>query len=205
MSPRRPPLRSLRWLALLALALGGCTLLPPPGAPPPSVFVLESPDRAAESPAAAGPAIEIAPPTARPGFDGPRIAYVTRPYELQFFARHEWLDAPARMLAPLLADALERGAGLRAFQAGLGAAPALRLETEIAALQQEFTAHPSRVRFELRARLVDVLEHRVVASAAFEAVEPSESEDPYGGVVAANRAVARVLEQLAGWCAENGR
>ena len=60
------------------------------------------------------------------------------------------------------------------------------------------------MRFALRARLLDGVERRVLASAAFEAVEPAPSDDPYGGVIAANRAVARVLDELAKWCAENG-
>jgi cholesterol transport system auxiliary component len=47
------------------------------------------------------------------------------------------------------------------------------------------------------------LEQRVVASAAFEAVEGAPSDDPYGGVIAANRAVDRVLDEVAVWCSEN--
>jgi cholesterol transport system auxiliary component len=187
--------------ALATLALAGCTLLPPPGAPPPSLFVLAPASEGAAPPDASAPGIEIAPPGARPGFDGPRIAYVTRAFEIQFFARHQWLEAPARMLAPLLAEALERGGRFQAIQGGESGASALRLETEIVALQQEFTAQPSRVRFTLRARLLDPSERRVLGNSVFEAVEPSASEDPYGGVVAANRAVARALEQLADWCA----
>jgi cholesterol transport system auxiliary component len=37
----------------------------------------------------------------------------------------------------------------------------------------------------------------------FEAVEGAPSDDPYGGVVAANRAVDRVLDEIAKWCGEN--
>ena len=43
----------------------------------------------------------------------------------------------------------------------------------------------------------------MLASALFEAVEPAASDDPYGGVVAANRAVARVLDDIAAWCDAN--
>ena len=132
------------------------------------------------------------------------MAYVTRPYEIQFFARHQWVEPPARLLAPLLREALERDGRFQAAPSGESVTAVRRLETEIIALQQEFTAHPSQVRFTLRARLLDGLERRVLANAAFEAVEPSPSEDPYGGVIAANRAVARVLDEVAKWCAENG-
>jgi cholesterol transport system auxiliary component len=200
----KPSLWKLAPLALLALTLEGCTLLAPPGAAPPSLFTLAPERESVPIRDRAAQTIEIAPPSARPGFEGPRMAYVTRPYEIQFFARHQWVEPPARMLAPLLGEALERDGSFRATQAGGSAAPALRLETEIVALQQEFTAHPSQLRFTVRARLLDGFEHRVLATAAFEAVEPSPSEDPYGGVIAANRAVARVLDEVARWCAENG-
>jgi len=204
MIQRMVSLSKLAPLALFALALAGCALLASPGAAPPSLFTLAPWPESALPRDLAAQSIEIAPPGARPGFDGSRMAYVTRPYEIQFFARHQWVEPPARMLAPLLSEALERDGRFQPAQSGESVAPALRLESEIVALQQEFSAHPSQVRFTLRARLLDGLERRVLATAVFEAVEPSPSEDPYGGVIAANRAVARVLDEVAKWCAENG-
>ena len=199
----KPSLSKLAPLALLALTLAGCTLLSPPGAAPPSLFTLSPGLESVPPRDLAAQTIEIAPPGARPGLDGSRMAYVTRPYEIQYFSRHQWVEPPARLLAPLLREALERDGRFQAAQSGESVAPALRLETEIVALQQEFSAHPSQVRFTLRARLIDGLERRVLATAKFEAVEPSPSEDPYGGVIAANRSVARVLDEVAKWCAEN--
>jgi len=196
-------LRKAAALAALAVTLAGCALLASPGAAPPSLFALD-PSRARAGPRdAAAQLIGIAAPSARAGFDGPRMAYVTRPYELHFFARHQWVEPPARMLAPLLAEALERDGRFDASQTGENLAAALRLDTEIVALQQEFSAHPSQVRFTLRAQLLDLAARRVLASAAFEAVEAAPSDDPYGGVVAANRAVARVLDEVATWCGDN--
>jgi cholesterol transport system auxiliary component len=196
-------LPTLAPLTVLALTLGGCALLAPTGAAPPSLFVLAPPAGSAPPRDVGTRAIAVAPPGARPGFDGPRMAYVTRPYEVQYFARHQWVDAPARMLAPLLADALGRGGRLDAMQGGERVAPALRLETEVVVLQQEFDAQPSQVRFTLRARLLDLAERRELANSTFEAVEAAPSDDPYGGVVAANRAVARVLDEVAKWCTES--
>ncbi len=203
MTQAKPSLSKLAPLVLLALSLAGCALFASPGAAPPSLFTL-SPWPESDLPSdLAAQTIGIAPPGARPGFDGSRMAYVTRPYEIQYFARHQWVEAPARMLAPLLGEAITRNGSFQAVQGAEGVSPALRLETEIVVLQQEFTEHPSRVRFALEARLLGGVERRLLAIATFEAVEPSPSEDPYGGVIAANRAVARVLDQVAKWCAEN--
>ena len=201
----KPSLPRFAPLSLLALTLAGCALLASPKAAPPSLFALAPPSESAPPHGVAARTIEVAPPGARPGFDGPRMAYVTRSYEIQFFARHQWVDAPARMLAPLLTDALERGGRFDAMQSGERVASALRLETEVVVLQQEFSARPSQVRFTLRARLLDSVERRVLAISTFEAVEAAPSDDPYGGVAAANRAVARVLDEVATWCAENAR
>jgi cholesterol transport system auxiliary component len=61
---------------------------------------------------------------------------------------------------------------------------------------------PSRVRFTLRATLVENKTRRVLAGREFEAVAPASSDDPYGGVVAANQAVRTVLENLAQFLTE---
>ena len=82
------------------------------------------------------------------------------------------------------------------------AAGELRLDTEIIRLQHEFATAPSRVRFTLRATLVDEKARRVLARREFDAAIPAASDDPRGGVVAANRAVQTVLENLAAFCAE---
>jgi cholesterol transport system auxiliary component len=151
-----------------------------------------------------GPLLVVAAPTAAPGFDGPRIAYVQRPHELEFFARSEWVDAPARMLAPLLVRALERSGRFQAVaEARTTAAAGLRLESDIVRLQHEFTARPSRVRLTVRVQLSDVASRRVLGAREFEAVEEAMSDDPYGGVVAANRAVRRVLNDIVAYCVES--
>jgi cholesterol transport system auxiliary component len=148
----------------------------------------------------------INPPHAAAGFDSPRIIYVRETHKLEYFAHSEWVDPPARMLAPLLVAAVENTGAFRAVVLTPGAAAGdLRLDTEIIRLQHEFRTQPSRVRFTLRAYLVDDKTRRVLAWREFEAAAPAASEDPYGGVVAANRAVQTVLESLSAFCAEAAR
>jgi cholesterol transport system auxiliary component len=107
------------------------------------------------------------------------------------------------MLAPLLVQALEQSGGFRAVvQAPSLAAADLRLDSELVRLQQDFGAKPSRVRITVRAQLIDVNTRRVLATAQFDETEAAPSDDPYGGVLAANRALGRVLERLATFCAE---
>jgi cholesterol transport system auxiliary component len=125
------------------------------------------------------------------------MAYLSRPYELGYFARHEWADTPARMLLPLLVQALESSGHYRAVISGPSAAQAeLRLDTEVLAFQQEFTGPAPEARVALRAQLVDLDSRRVVATRSFEATESAVTPDPYGGVVALNRALDRLLGEL---------
>jgi cholesterol transport system auxiliary component len=153
-----------------------------------------------------GPALVVAAPTAAPGFDGLRIVYVKRSHELDVFTRSEWVDTPARMLAPLLVRALERGGAFASVaEARSAAAATVRLETEILRLQHEFTDRPSRVRLTVRVQLTEMPSRRVLGAREVEAVEVAPSDDPYGGVVAANRAVRRVLEDIVAFCGERSR
>jgi cholesterol transport system auxiliary component len=43
---------------------------------------------------------------------------------------------------------------------------------------------------------------RVIASREFDTAVPAASENPHGGVVAANRAVQTALDNLSAFCAE---
>jgi len=107
------------------------------------------------------------------------------------------------MLAPLIADTVGNSGTFRAVVRTPSAADGdLRLDTEIVRLQHELAASPSRVRFTLRATLVDNNTRAVLASQEFDETVTATSETPYGGVLAANQAVQIVLGQLAGWCAE---
>jgi cholesterol transport system auxiliary component len=194
--------RAAAALAVVAL-LAACTALQAPEADRANLYVLEA------MPAAGAPrpkrdlVLEVSAPRARPGFDTPLMAYTQRPNALEYFAKNRWADTPARMLAPLLAQALERAGGFRAVvQAPSTAIADLRLDTELVRLEQDFAARPSQIRFTLRAQLIDVATRRVLASAEFDEAEAAPSDDPYGGVIAANRALGRLLGRLADFCAE---
>ncbi len=201
--------------ALVCSMLSACGSLLPDPAPQPAFYALESPPSAANAatrmaaPLAtpvAGLTLVVNPPHASPGFDSQRIIYVREPHKLEYFSHHEWVDTPARMLAPLIVSAIE---GSGAFHAVVltpsAAAGDLRLDTEIVRLQHNFEGVPSRVRLTVRAYLTDSTTRKVLATREFDEIVSAASDNPYGGVVAANRAVQAVLERLARFCAEAAR
>jgi cholesterol transport system auxiliary component len=210
--------RRLRNCRLIAAALSltlvcGCEALRPlvTPSPQPNYYSLADARNDATPPAGpraadTAPTLIVSPPHAAAGFDSQRIMYVRTTDQLEHFAHNEWIDTPARMLAPLIVGAVERSGAFRAVvQTPSPATGEMRLDTEILRLQHEFVSVPSQVRFTLRAYLVESVTRRVIASREFDAVVPASSEDPHGGVVAANRAVHTVLENLSAFCAEAAR
>jgi cholesterol transport system auxiliary component len=202
---RMMPVRLYRVMGvgIVALALAGCLSLPREEQQIQTFFL--SLDRSA-----GGASIsEVQPkagilvvnvPVAQPGFDTPRMAYTQRPYEVSYYATHQWADPPARMLVPLLVRSLETTGLWRAVVPWPTTVRGdYRLDTSSLVLQQEFLQQPSRTRVLLRAQLVEMKEQRVMCARTFEALEPAPSDDAYGGVLAANRAVAKVLQAVEVW------
>lgn len=192
--------RALIPITVVAL-LAACAPLPAPEAM--NTYVLDARLASAAGGAAGEGVIAVSPPRARPGFDSPQMAYVRRAHELEYFTKNRWADTPARMLAPLLVQALEQSGKFRAVVQAPGAVSAdLRVDVEVVRLFQDFESQPSRIRFTVRAQLVDLRSRRVLATRELDEVENAPSEDPYGGVVAANRALARLLDRLTDFCAK---
>jgi cholesterol transport system auxiliary component len=185
-----------RYLFIFIFLLAGCSALQAPHIEYTHLYLLD-----AQPTATVGTkhnrVLAVSPTTARSGYDTPQIAYLRQPLELEYFATHRWADTPAHMIKPLLTQALTA----QFITAAPGQVTAhLRLDTELIRLQQDFTSQPSRVQITLRAQLIDVQEKRIIAVREFDETEPSASEDAYGGVLAANRALLRILKQIAEFC-----
>lgn len=189
---------AMLWLALVT----GCTGLKPPEVESVSLYLLDAhPARQVQVPRRDA-VLAVGATRALAGFDTPRMAYATQPYELDYFARSRWADTPARMLSALIVRALDDSSGFRAVVHNPAVVAAdLRLDTELVRLQHEFLEKPSRVRITLRAQLVDLNERRVIAGREFEEVEVATADHAYAGVAAANRALDRLLRRLADFCA----
>ena len=208
-----PLARSLA-LAIVAAALtlmAACSALKPKPVPPPAFFALDgglaaalpAPRAVSSGGTATAPTLLINPPQAGAGFDSQRIIYMRQAHQLEYFAHSEWVDTPARMLAPLIVSALDRAGVFRAVVATPTAAAAdLRLDTEVVRLQHEFGSAPSRVRLTLRATLTDNATRQVLAQVDLDNRADAASEDAYGGVVAANHATRVMLQTLAVFCSQ---
>jgi cholesterol transport system auxiliary component len=128
------------------------------------------------------------------------MLYVRKAHQLEHFAHHRWADTPAQMLQPLLVAAAEASGRFRAVITSRSRqGVALRLDTELVRLRQDFLQTPSRVELVARLYLFDARSGEALASRLIEIDEPTPDDTPYGGVLAANRAAARLLEDLTAW------
>jgi cholesterol transport system auxiliary component len=154
--------------------------------------------------ASAGGTLVVSVPHEHNGSNTNGIAYLLRPHELRYYSYNQWVDSPARLLLPLLVQALEK---THCWGTVAQAATALRgdyrLDTTILQWQQEFFPSPSRVRIALRVQMVDIQKRDVTVARRFEVVEEAPTSDAYGAVLASNRAVNRLLGEIAEWIKTN--
>ncbi|MEK8018642.1 MAG: ABC-type transport auxiliary lipoprotein family protein [Candidatus Parabeggiatoa sp.] len=170
----------------------------------PKTYLLDIPLPDIPFPNHTGRTLLVSMPKASPGFDTSSLVYIHKYHALEYYKKSQWIDTPARMLLPLLVLQLE---ATGKFKAVLSASTSpiaceLRLDTEIVRLQQEFQTEPSLVRLVLRAQLLDMAVRRVLATHVFEVEKSTQSEDAEGGVIAANQAVKKVLNDLTAFVVE---
>jgi cholesterol transport system auxiliary component len=194
-------MKKISVIIVFLFLLSGCMPLSPVKTEPPSTYVLtdiRSQIRPVVTTKPTSLTMLVSTPKAAGGYESPRMLYQDRAYQLSHFTKNRWADAPARMLAPLMLQTLQ---STRHFQ-GVVSAPYtgdtdLRLDTELVSFYQDFLQKPSQMRMVLVAQLLNVRTHKVLAARQFEFAEPAPSDDPYGGVIAANRLMGKFLPALA--------
>ena len=188
------------WFGLVCV-ITACSVLPRPEPDTSDQYLLEVSSGPVPDLAADAQVLLVTLPRAHGGYDTARMAYMQQAYGLRYYTRSRWADTPARMLAPLVADAMQATGRFQALYKTPGSVAAdMRLDMELIRFHQDFTRQPARMHVTLRAQLIDLQKNRVVATRQFDITELADTEDAYGGVVAANRAVTRLLDELANFC-----
>ena len=142
----------------------------------------------------------ITQPRAQAGFDTARMAYLVRPYEINYFAFNQWADTPARLLHRIMVENLDKTGLWSAVLQTPGTVPAqYRLDCDNLILEQQFFSRPSRVRLSVRAQIIETKKPAILATRYFEVLEVAPTDDAYGGVQAGNHAAEKLLIELAAW------
>lgn len=170
--------------------LSGCSLLSPVQIQENQYVLGEIPPL--KHPPAEHLVLQVARPNASPVFDTAQMAYSVRKWEISHFAKNRWAAPLPDMLEGLLVETLQPDI----FPADT-AAPVLH--TDILAFQADMTGLLPVFRIRLAVRLVSV-SGKVIAMQQFSVSEPMIQVTPYGAVVAANRAISKILAQTAVFC-----
>jgi len=197
MNRRRRTIVAAGGSALALCVASGCALMSPPKIEPRKEVLSKLPPALPQPQSGTGSML-VFPPDANAIVDTTRIAYTREPYQVAYFSQHEWAETPSQMLQPLLIRTLQ---DTRHFQAVVpppypGRTTHL-LRTEIVELIQDFGSEPASVRLSLRVRLSDGAADRLIATHDISLREPMAQKTPEAGVVAANEATAKALQEIA--------
>ncbi|MGH8183388.1 MAG: ABC-type transport auxiliary lipoprotein family protein [Rhodanobacteraceae bacterium] len=117
------------------------------------------------------------------------------------YARSDWLAPPARMLEPLIRDALARGGAWRAVLGpGTPANADVTLHVRLDDFSQVFASpQQSEGVLDATATLLDTRDDDAIAQRHFHVAVAASGADAVGGVAALNRASREFIVQLQGW------
>lgn len=192
--------------ALLALALGGCSLLGGGDREPSTIY---APDPRVTLDASA-PTVDwqlalVAPQAARI-VDSSRIAVRPLPGELQVYRGASWAKPPPDMLQDALLRALEDSGRIPAVaRQGAGVFADYKLLMDVRRFEADYAGNavPAAV-IEVNAKLVHGRDQSIVASRTFERATPSTGTDIGLVADAFSRGMAQLTGELALWILATG-
>ena len=134
-------------------------------------------------------------------FDTNEMAYSTQRYKIAYFIQNQWAAAPSEMLQSLMVQSLRKTGYFDAVLSPptLGSYEFL-LVTQLVELKQIFYRQKSGVSLVIHAQLINARNGQIIAEKDFSDYEMAPYRTPYGGVIAANRATSKFLNQMTRFC-----
>ena len=127
-----------------------------------------------------------------------KMIYLNFPFSLKAFSRNEWVSPPAQMLQSMVGDRVLSRHYFKAvvFSPFVGNTDYI-LSLRLLMLQQEFLQPLSQEHLALRAVIINGHTNQVVAERVFQSILPAPGNNPYGGVLAANKMANEISGQVA--------
>ncbi|VVP22270.1 hypothetical protein PS843_03847 [Pseudomonas fluorescens] len=189
-------------VALCVVLLSSCALLSPVKIDT-KKYVLNSIPNNLPSEQTHSATLLVLPPETEPIYDITQMAYTTKAYEIAYFSQNEWGATPSQMIQPLIVETLRHthhfSEVLPSPHFGLHT---FALRTEILELKQDFTSDPAMLQLAMRFYLSRAATNQVIATKELSVREPMRERTPYAGVVAANEAMGKLLQELAKFVVE---
>ncbi len=130
-----------------------------------------------------------------------QMAYTIGQHQIAYFAKNRWADTPAQMLQSLLIQTLQNTKYFYAVESPpITAQYDYVINTQLLQFEQQFFTHSSGVVITLRVQIIKTSNDKIVAAKQFTVREPALENTPYGGVVAANQAAAKLTAQVVKFC-----
>jgi cholesterol transport system auxiliary component len=137
-----------------------------------------------------GEVILVSPITAVPWLDTSQMAYQKTTNQLDYFAKNAWAAKPAELLQPIIVEVLQTSGKFKAvLTSPYNGNVDKKMEIKILECQQVFTQHPSYFVIHLQVRVIQQSTQQVLVSRDYRFTLPCQSENPEGGVKAANQII----------------
>ncbi len=179
--------------------VSSCSLLSPQKTPDISTYTLSSHNRVyhATTHKLKEITLIVNTPTAVTGYDSRKMIYSKKRYELNHFALNQWAAPPAEMIHPILVQKLRDTGRFNAVMSNeYNSNPQFVLRVHLIELQQNFAVQPSQVQLKIQAEILTTQDNKVIRAQTFITSIIAPQNTPYGGVLAANKAVDYVLNQI---------
>ena len=189
-------------IILAAVSLAGCSIFQPVETTAKTTYIFNDPTTSQHAGISHSKKdLLVSIPTAPRWLNTSEMLYQTSASEINYFAQNEWAAPPALMLEPIIAHALSH-AGIYhvVVQAPFGGNADERLDVQILTMQQDFTSNPSVYNLVLQAQLIQMSTGNIIRGQRFSYTIPTETNDPAGGVAAANKAIEEWIPQLIDFC-----
>ncbi len=183
-------------LAILAMCLCGC--LSPADVPTESTYMIKSlKPMTHHANRRSTTTILVSDPVANPGYQTANMLYMMTPYKLQTFSKNRWVASPSAMLLPNIVQALNNLGRFKAVvTTPFAGVTDYNLQTNLLEFEQNFMRPDSRFIIRLQASLVSSQTNKIIASRRFNIIVKAQANTPYGGVLAANKAVSQLMKQI---------
>jgi cholesterol transport system auxiliary component len=190
----------MRKLLILAplLLLSACSLAPVTIAPT-QAYSLHANNSFGQTTMAKNPGVLLVSNGASASsFNSTNMYYQEQPYQLQSFAKNTWVNAPSAMITSNIVENLNELGYFKAVLSTVNPGVNINytLNTHLISLYQDFSQKPSQMVFSIQVTLISNQQHKVLGTEIFTYKVPCSENTPYGGVVAANKALAQFLNDM---------
>jgi len=194
-------MKTLAQLSVLlsGLLLAACGNLLPGREPAPDLYTLSPATRFADGLVRVPWQLGIEEPSAVGGLDSNRIAVMSTPNEVKYFAEVRWVERTPRMVQGLIVESFERSRGVAGVdRSAIGMRSDYVLRSELRDFQAELfdAANAPSVHVRLTAKLVRSGRQEVVWSRDFEARATARSTSARDVVAAFDEALGRAMADL---------